>query len=132
MSEKGLPPVKITDLRVILTAPDRIRLVVVKVLTSEPGLYGLGCATFTQRALAVAAAIENYLKPLLIGRDVDRIEDFFQALVNKSALNLHITKNSGLASHHIIEAVFKAFGLTLYKASRLTGMDTIPSTKGSI
>ncbi len=47
---RGLPPVKITDVRTILTAPNRIRLVVVKVATSEPGLYGLGCATFTQRA----------------------------------------------------------------------------------
>ena len=38
----GMPPLKITDIRTILTAPDRIRLVVVKVMTSEPGLYGLG------------------------------------------------------------------------------------------
>jgi hypothetical protein len=36
---RGLPPLKITDVKTILTAPDRIRLVVVKVLTSEPGLY---------------------------------------------------------------------------------------------
>ena len=41
---RGLPPLKITDIATILTAPDRIRLVVVKVTTSEPGLYGLGCA----------------------------------------------------------------------------------------
>jgi mannonate dehydratase len=39
----GLPPLKITDVETILTAPDGIRLVVVKVTTSEPGLYGLGC-----------------------------------------------------------------------------------------
>ena len=72
-------PVTITDVRTILTAPNGIRLVVVKVLTSEPGLYGLGCATFTQRALAVATAIDQYLRPFVIGRDVDRIEDIFQA-----------------------------------------------------
>lgn len=79
MSEKGVPPTKIEDVKVILTAPNGIRLIVVKVLTSEPGLYGLGCATFTQRPLAVASAIEDYLKPFVIGRDVDRIEDIFQA-----------------------------------------------------
>lgn len=79
MGERGCPPVRITDVQTILTAPAGIRLVVVKVLTSEPGLYGLGCATFTQRALAVATAIESYLKPFAIGRDVDRIDDLYQS-----------------------------------------------------
>ncbi len=50
IADKKLSPLKITDIKTILTAPARIRLVVVKVTTSEPGLYGLGCATFTQRA----------------------------------------------------------------------------------
>lgn len=79
MSETTTRPVTITDVQTILTAPNGIRLVVVKVLTSEPGLYGLGCATFTQRAHVVATAIERYLKPFCIGRDVDRIEDLYQA-----------------------------------------------------
>src|SRR5688572_32301384 len=74
-------PVTITNIRTILTAPNRIRLVVVKVDTSEPGLYGLGCATFTQRYLAVRAAVAEHLRPLLIGREVDRIEELFQLMM---------------------------------------------------
>jgi mannonate dehydratase len=70
---------RITRVKAICTAPDGIRLVVVKVETSEPGLYGLGCATFTQRPLVVVTAIEQYLEPLLIGRDPDDIEDIYQA-----------------------------------------------------
>src|SRR5687767_690637 len=50
---RGTAPVKIRDIKTILTAPNRIRLVVVKVETTEPGLVGWGCATFTQRALVV-------------------------------------------------------------------------------
>ena len=42
-------PITIEDVRIILTQPGKARLAVVKVLTSEPGLYGVGCATFTQR-----------------------------------------------------------------------------------
>ena len=62
---KGTAPVKIKDVKVLLTAPDRIRLVAVKVETTEPGLYGWGCSTFTQRAYVVQTAIEKYLKPFL-------------------------------------------------------------------
>ena len=75
----GTAPVKIRDIKTILTAPNRIRLVVVKVETTEPGLVGWGCATFTQRALVVQTAIEQYLKPFLIGRNVDEIEDIWQS-----------------------------------------------------
>jgi len=70
--------VTIRDVQTILTQPAGSRLVVVKVLTSEPGLYGLGCATFTQRFRAVHAAIEHHLKPFLIGRGVARIEEIWQ------------------------------------------------------
>jgi mannonate dehydratase len=75
----GGKPIRIRDVKVILTAPDRIRLVIVKVETTEPGLYGIGCATFTQRPMAVVTAIEEYLKPFVIGRDVHDIEDFWQS-----------------------------------------------------
>ncbi len=71
-------PVTIADVEVILAQPGGSRLVIVKVRTSEPGLYGLGCATFTQRVFAVEAAIERHLKPFLVGRDVDRIEEIWQ------------------------------------------------------
>src|SRR5438128_1401272 len=76
---RKLPPLRITDIKTILTAPANIRLVVVKVLTSDPGLYGLGCATFTQRARVVETAVERYLKPFLIGKDPANIEDIYQS-----------------------------------------------------
>jgi mannonate dehydratase len=76
-------PVTIQDVQTILTQPAGSRLIVVKIVTSEPGLYGLGCATFTQRFHAVRAAIEKHLKPFVLGRDVARIEDIWQmAMVN--------------------------------------------------
>ena len=70
--------VTIRDIRAICTAPENIPLVIVKVETSEPGLYGIGCATYTQRWKTVKNAVEEYMKPLLIGKDVTRIEDIWQ------------------------------------------------------
>ncbi|MCL5772194.1 MAG: imidazoleglycerol-phosphate dehydratase HisB [Actinobacteria bacterium] len=58
------------------------------------------------------------------------IEDFFRALASNAFITLHITKNCGLNSHHILEAIFKAFARALKGACVLTDSKTIPSTKG--
>src|SRR5258705_6686023 len=70
----------ITDVKVILTAPEGINLVVVKVETNQPGLVGLGCATFAYRHLAVKCLIEDYLRPLVVGRDAEAIEELWQLM----------------------------------------------------
>jgi mannonate dehydratase len=74
----------IRDVRVILTSPGtgdvQKRLIVVKVETTEPGLYGLGCATFTQRPDSVRSAVADGLRPLLIGRDPQRIEELWHLM----------------------------------------------------
>ncbi len=88
-------PITITNVRTILTAPEVTPLVVVKIETSEPGLYGLGCATYTQRYLAVATAIDKYLKDFLIGKDVANIEDIWQtSFVHSSWRNDAVLSNS--------------------------------------
>lgn len=76
--------VKITDIRAIVTAPNKINLVVVKIDTNQSGLHGYGCATFTWRYKAVVTVIEEYLKPMLIGRSVSDIEDIWQTVKGSS------------------------------------------------
>ena len=81
---KAMKAVTIKSVKAIGTAPAGSNLIVVKVETSEPGLYGLGCATFTQRAEVVVTAINNYMGDFCIGRDVDDIEDMWQAFLVSS------------------------------------------------
>lgn len=76
--------ITVRDIKVFITAPHGINLVVVKVETSEPELYGLGCATFTWRYKAVVTAIEEYLCPMLKGRSVHDIEDIWQSMMGSS------------------------------------------------
>lgn len=72
--------VKIRDVKAILTQPPRGgRFTVVKIETTEPGLYGLGDASYRTRPLAVKSAIVDYLRPFLIGKDVANIEDIWQS-----------------------------------------------------
>ena len=81
---RGLGSPKIKDVQVIATAPAGLRLVVVKVVTDQDGLYGYGCATFTQRADLVVPAVEKYLRPFLKGKPADRIDDTWQLCYNSS------------------------------------------------
>src|SRR5579864_2298164 len=96
-ARRGLPALKITDVKVILTQPAGDQLVIVKVLTSEPGLHGVGCATHRERPLAVAAAIEQYLKPFVIGKNPEDIEDIWQSAYVSSYFRSGVTLNNALA-----------------------------------
>ncbi len=70
----------IQSIHVLVTRPTSENLVLVKVQTSEPDLYGWGCATFTQRYTAVVEAVKSHLTPLLIGRDASRITELWHLM----------------------------------------------------
>ena len=65
--------------------------------------------------------------------DTEMTKEFFYAVSYSAGMNLHIRKLAGSNSHHIIEAMCKAFGRALDQAS---GLDErvmgVPSTKGSL
>jgi mannonate dehydratase len=94
---RGLSSPLIKDVQVIATAPAGLRLVVVKVITDQDGLYGYGCGTFTQRADLVVPAVEKYLKPFLIGQKADRIDDLWQAMYNSSYWRNGPVLNNGIS-----------------------------------
>jgi mannonate dehydratase len=109
--------ITISDVRTWITQPERERLLVVKVVTSEPGLYGLGCATFTQRVHAVQALLDRHLRAFLIGRDVSRIEDIWHmARVNGYWRNGPVINNalSGV-DQALWDILGKRAGLPLYE-----------------
>ena len=81
---RGMATPRIKDISVIECAPAGARLSVVKITTDQDGLYGYGCATFTQRADLVKPAVERYLKPFLLGKTTDRIEDIWQSCYDSS------------------------------------------------
>jgi mannonate dehydratase len=79
---RGMPAPRIKDVSVIQVGGGGTNdSTVVKVTTDQVGLYGYGCATNTfpgGRYKLVAAAVDQYLKPLVMGRTTDRIEQIWQ------------------------------------------------------
>lgn len=63
--------------------------------------------------------------------DTELVEEFFQAFASHAQITLHINLVYGSNTHHMIEAIFKAFGRALNEASSLNpNVKGIPSTKG--
>ena len=61
------------------------------------------------------------------------VTEFFRAVVDHGRLNLHIDLLRVANDHHGVEAIFKAFGRALDRASRRrVGVSGIPSTKGQL
>lgn len=67
------------------------------------------------------------------GMDVELVREFFEAFVRNSAATIHVRALAGRNAHHVIEAVFKAFGRALDAATRPDPRRVgVPSTKGSL
>lgn len=65
--------------------------------------------------------------------DVRLFHEFFQALVNRSGMNLHVKKLAGEEVHHVAEAIFKAFAKALDQAVSIDPrVKGVLSTKGSL
>ena len=67
------------------------------------------------------------------GLDTEMIKEFFYAVSYSAAMNLHLKIMDGGNSHHMAEALFKAFGKALDAATmEEPRMKDVWSTKGSL
>jgi imidazoleglycerol-phosphate dehydratase len=65
--------------------------------------------------------------------DSELAEDFFRALAVNGGLTLHLRLLSGVNTHHIVEAAFKACARALRQAVSPDPRETgVPSTKGTL
>jgi len=103
-----------------------------------------GEATVPMDESLARAVVDISGRPLLVlktpplrGRtgtfDLDLIAEFFQAFVNHAGITLHMDVLRGKNPHHIIEALFKAFGRALSVAVSIDPrVKGVPSTKGTL
>ena len=113
-----------------------------KALGDRKGInrYGRGIVPMDEALASVVLDFSNRpylvyhvnLKREITGRfDAQLIQEFFRAFVNRSGATLHINAMYGENTHHIIEAVFKAFGQALDEATKLDErIADVRSTKG--
>ena len=132
----------ITSVRAIATAPGGTALVVVRIDTNVPGLYGLGCATFTQRWKAVKTFVDEHLARLLIGRypgdigDLTRLAAFSGYWRGGPVTNNAISgidqalwdiagKRAGMPVHELLGGKVRAAAATYLHASGRTFAEAI-------
>ena len=75
----------------------------------------------------------NFPQTMVGDFDVSLVREFFYAISYSAAMNIHIKMLSGENSHHMIEAVFKAFAKALDDAVSMDDrIKDVLSTKGSL
>jgi imidazoleglycerol-phosphate dehydratase len=104
--------------------------------------YGSICLPMDEALVLVAVdlsgrpffAYDVKIGPWIVGSfPVELVAEFFRAFTNNAGITLHMRLLSGENAHHIIEALFKAFGRALQEAVSVNPRESgVPSTKGSL
>ncbi len=126
---RGLPPLTITGFKVITTsAGSGYQWVFLKLLTSEPGLYGLGSASNVNQAFAVATLIEKHYGPFWTGKSADRIEDLWQATNLRSYWRNSAVHNNALSALDMAmwDIKGKRAGMPVYELLGGKARDAVP------
>ena len=117
---------------------------IAKTLGDKKGIKRFGSCILPMDETLVLVAIDLSGRPYfsydvsfdseMIGdMHTEMVREFFYAISYSAAMNLHIKLISGTNSHHIAEAVFKAFGRALDEAVTLDPrIKDVLSTKGSL
>jgi len=112
-------------------------------LSDRAGINRYGSAAIPMDEVLCNAAVDVsgrswlvYHAPLQeawIGRfDASLLEEFFKAFTDHSAITLHINVQYGKNSHHVAEAVFKAFAHAFKEAITFNQTPGVLSTKGHL
>jgi mannonate dehydratase len=117
----------ITRVRTIRTRRDR-SWTIVKVETSEPGLYGIGSASDFFTPGAVTSIIDELYGPQLIGRDPADIEDIWQSLYASGYWRNGSTSNTALGGIDVAlwDIKGKQAGLPIYQLLGGRCRDAVP------
>jgi imidazoleglycerol-phosphate dehydratase len=116
-----------------------------KALGSKKGIKRYGTTSVPMDETLASVTIDMSDRPYLVYNvtfpkrariksfDQDLVEDFLQAFSTRSGCNLHVNLSYGRNIHHIIEAIFKAFGRALSDAVRIDPrIKGVMSTKGKL
>ena len=116
-----------------------------KALGNKKGIKRYGNVTVPMDEAIASVTLDISERPYLVYKvilpkkskiknfDADLVEDFLQAFVSRSGVTLHVAVPYGRNIHHIIEAIFKAFGRALSEAMRVDPrIKGVMSTKGRL
>ena len=114
-------------------------------LGDKRGIRRYGSCLLPMDDALVRAALDLSGRPYLVWQmdlptarvgtfDTELVREFFQAFSTHSGMTLHVTALSGINSHHMAEAAFKAVARALRDAVETDPRkaDAIPSTKGAL